>query len=238
VFIIADAHVSQTEEAAASFFAMLEALSCRGEDVVFLGDIFDLWIGLDRYEDALQRRFLDWCRTERDRRMIGFIEGNHEFYVVRRHRDCFTWCSDRGHRMGSLLIVHGDLINRADIQYLRWRRLSKNPVMRMLVRFWPDGPRRAEKLKAKMKKTNKAFRLGLPKKALAGYAEQRFSEGIETILVGHFHEHHTYYSGEGRQLAVLPAWHEGGQIGFFDRASQTLETGSWQALIDRCEAGR
>lgn len=208
---------------------MLTALEAGDEPVVFLGDIFDLWISLPRYEESMQRRFLAWCRHQRQRREIGFVEGNHEFYVVRRHKHCFTWSSNWGKRRGDVLFVHGDLINREDRNYLRWRKLSKNFIMRTLVRFLPGGPRLVQKTKAKMKKTNQAFRLGLPKPALVAYARTQGQKGIAQVLVGHFHE--AFSCEDGARLAVLPDWFADHWISRLEEACGGIESGPWQQLL-------
>ena len=57
MILIADAHTGKANVGA--FFEMLEAIADTGETVVFLGDIFDLWIGLPRYETDQHRRFLE-----------------------------------------------------------------------------------------------------------------------------------------------------------------------------------
>ena len=80
--IITDAHVSAGTRAAEAFFRMLAKLSAGPHGVIFLGDIFDLWIALPRYETGLQHEFLKWCRREKARRTVGYVEGNHEFFVA------------------------------------------------------------------------------------------------------------------------------------------------------------
>ncbi|MEJ2365241.1 MAG: hypothetical protein P8017_11290, partial [Deltaproteobacteria bacterium] len=61
--------------------------------LVFLGDIFDLWVALPRYEDDAQRQFVAWCREQKKHRTIGFMEGNHEYYLARNRAQDFSWCS-------------------------------------------------------------------------------------------------------------------------------------------------
>ena len=231
MFIIADAHVSEAESNTDAFFEMLAGLAETEADIVFLGDIFDLWVSLPRYETEMETRFLDWCRREKQRRTIGFIEGNHEFYVVRHHRDCFTWSSERGRREGGLLI------NRADRQYLWWRRLSKNLLARTFARLWRGGPQKVAHLKEKMKNTNRAFRGSLPAEALAGFAHRGARQGLELILVGHFHEPFAHTSGSCR-LVVLPDWYSAGEIGYLDAAEGRLETGHWRELSARARGSR
>ncbi len=222
--IITDAHVSAANGNQAEFSEMLQALESFPGQIVFLGDIFDLWIGLSRYEESGQRDFVDWCRR---RRGVGFVEGNHEFYVVERHASAFGWSSTWGRRSGHLLFVHGDLINRADRKYLRWRKLSKNGAMRLFVQLLPFGMRLVQHVKAKMKKTNMAFRMSLPEAALVQFCRERAAEGILQIFVGHFHQ--AFYCQElGCRLDVLPDWFSSGAITIYDQATGLLRAQHWR----------
>jgi UDP-2,3-diacylglucosamine pyrophosphatase LpxH len=82
MIIIADAHIDEACGNDTDFFRMLHALENNDHDVVFLGDIFDLWIALPRYEKNSHRQFLSWCQEQKSHRSIGFIEGNHEYFVA------------------------------------------------------------------------------------------------------------------------------------------------------------
>ena len=66
MIIITDAHVSKIKGNDASFLKMLEALEKNSQDLIFLGDIFDLWIALPRYEDDIHREFISWCREQKN----------------------------------------------------------------------------------------------------------------------------------------------------------------------------
>ncbi len=205
---------------------MLDALARCGDDLVFLGDIFDLWVALPRYENELHRQFLGWCRRQKTRRSVGFIEGNHEYYLTDNHSEAFTWCaSGPFHRESEgLLFCHGDQINRQDSHYLTFRKLSKNRVTRTILAGLPLGPALVEHLKRRLKKTNMAFRRELPLDQIEAYAEACGREGIHTAFVGHFHQHHTCRSYQGVRLCTLPAWFATGCVSRYDPRNRTLET--------------
>ena len=92
--MIADAHIRRNQSDGGAFFDMLAALEGGPGDVVFIGDMLALWIALPRYENALHRAFLSWCRRQKAHRRIGFVEGNHEFFLARSHATAFTWSTD------------------------------------------------------------------------------------------------------------------------------------------------
>jgi len=230
LIIVTDAHVSEAYANVDPFFEMLEVLSGQEEGVIFLGDIFELWVGMKRYEGAIHQRFLEWCRREKARRVIGFVEGNHEFYVTGKHRNCFTWSSTKGHfdPGTGTLFVHGDLINRADKNYLRFRKITKNPLTKALVAVIPRGPAFAKKLKSKLKTTNQDFRIGLPEEALMAFGRNRLKGAVRRIVVGHFHQSFHFRASEGRELTVLPDWLSRQTVGRL--TDNGLEVMPWQAL--------
>lgn len=229
MILISDSHVSIAHNNQSAFFQMLERLEQRSDPLVFLGDIFDLWVSLPRYQEPYQKRFLEWCdRLVKSGRTVGFIEGNHEFFVVERNSSCFSWSSPSGHQEGETLFVHGDLINKMDKNYLRFRKITKNPIAKTLVRFMPMGPRLAHKAKSDLKKTNQAFRIGLPEDALIAYAREMFSRGIHHILVGHFHQSYRYEEGEHRFLQILPDWYATGMVSIYD--GKTVQSQHWESL--------
>ena len=226
LIIIADAHVSKARGNFPPFFRLLEALARQDDDLVFLGDIFDLWVALPRYENELHRQFLDWCRRQKTRRSIGYLEGNREFFLAESHAEAFSWCSpgpwhqDRhGH-----LFCHGDQINTQDIRYLTFRKLSKNRYTKMLLTHLPLGPAMVEYLKRRLKHSNPAFRRRLPDAQIVAFAEARFGDGAQTVFAGHFHQAHRYQNPEGRQLHTLPAWCVTGCVSHYDSEKRTVRS--------------
>ena len=143
---------------------MLTAIENTEHDLVFLGDIFDLWIALDRYETEIHHEFTSWCRAQKKRRKIGFLEGNHEFYLANQRSEAFAWCSNEAWWQddAGTLYVHGDQINRKDRNYLRFRKLSKTRISRYILRNLPFGPKFAESLKKGLKNANNQYRIQIP----------------------------------------------------------------------------
>ena len=232
MIIIADAHVSKAAGNHASFFRMLDDLEKNNQDLVFLGDIFDLWVAYPRYEEDIHRDFIAWCREQKSRRSIGFMEGNHEYYLASRRAQAFSWCSaDAWWRDESaILFVHGDQVNRQDHNYLRFRKLAKNPLSQLIARFLPFGPRIVDSLKSGLKKTNMEFRLELPRQEIEVFAETQFAAGVETIFVGHFHQEYLYSNADSKKLYVLPDWYSTRKVTVFDRDSKKAAFTHWNEI--------
>lgn len=231
--MIADAHISQNLGNVDAFFDMLAALERGPGDVVFLGDIFDLWVALPRYENARHRMLLSWCQRQKRHRRIGFVEGNHEFFLAQSHADAFTWCTQRPWWQDAEgnLFCHGDRINRLDRNYLVYRKFTKNPIIKAIVRPLPSGPRLVAHVRRRMKKTRRVFNKTLPQNQLQAFAEERFAEGVARIFLGHFHQSFHYRGRNGGELHTLPDWYSQGWISILRADRGVLQQGPWQDIL-------
>ena len=230
---IADSHLR--EEDAEDFFAMLDRIrQSPPAGVVFLGDIFELWIALPGYENAMHQRFLDWCREAKEQFEVGFILGNHEFYVIRRHADAFSWISETEHTLdGGIRCIHGDLINRADRRYLLLRKFLRSGFTRIFLQITAGtiGPLISDYVLHSLKKTNQQHKRKLPLPALGQYARTLKREKIRRVLAGHFHQHHLLNDPDGIPLEILPAWDIAGEIVRLAPDQQT-ECAPWRQVLD------
>ena len=230
--LIADSHIR--EDSADGFFAMLDRIrEYRPAGVVFLGDIFELWIALDGYESGIHRRFLEWCAESKKVFEVGFILGNHEFYLMDRHAGAFSWISEVGHTTpDGIRFIHGDLINRADFRYLTLRKLLRNRFTRRLLKITAGtiGPRVSEKVRTSLKSTNLQNKRILPESYLARYAQTARAAGIRHIFAGHFHRHVQLDLPDGVPVEILPAWGNAGEIVLLTPGGET-SCGPWRELL-------
>lgn len=228
IIFVADAHIMNTPASSDGFFDMLGRIGESDCDVVFLGDIFELWIAFDAYEESVHKRFLDWCRREKEKRMIGFLEGNHEFYVSNRHADAFSWSSEKDYCLpdGKICVTHGDRLNKDDVLYLIFRSFMRNPVTRSLVRL--SGPLVGRPLSRRillgLKNKNMKHKKHFPEKYFQRLADSMQRKNRTLCVMGHFHQ-----SASIRGIHVLPAWEsENGEIGVYDCAAEQYYRIPWR----------
>ncbi len=105
-------------------------------------------------------------------------------------------------------------MNSRDRQYLAWRGMSKSRPFFSAFGLLPAGARLAiaDRLEARLAKTNLDFRGGFPFSECEAYASRRITRGDEILVFGHFHEERRidYRVGEKRgSVFVLPAWRAG-----------------------------
>jgi len=231
--IVADAHIrGGTVGKSAEFFKMLDHLKKLRYDIVFLGDVFELWIALDGYEDEHHKRFLQWCAEAKTKRSVGFLEGNHEYFVSRKRSGAFTWATeDEMLTEGGILFDHGDLINIHDWQYRLMRRLFKSLAARAVLNLLkPIGPAVANRIRVALKGTNKKHRKGVPGELLEPYAARHSANGAKKIFVGHFHEKGRFVSKDGVELNIVPSWRDAGLVGVLAKDSGKIEYRPWHEV--------
>ena len=221
--MIADAHLT-CRKPEDDFFRMLDAVARLPGyvGIVFLGDVFDLWIALRGYENDEHRRFLDWCRREKTKRKVIFLEGNHEFFVAKTYRDAFTYAGEDAYQDGSLRWLHGDRINRRDYAYAVLRFILRNPLTRgFLWLIGPTfGPSFAHYVRERLRTTNQAYKHYFPESHALRYLASCPPDSA--VFAGHFHDRVTKIADGGRTLEVLPAYANALELAYYDPASPRL----------------
>jgi UDP-2,3-diacylglucosamine pyrophosphatase LpxH len=158
-------------------------------DWLFLGDVFDVWVGLPSMATAPQRAFLDWVRGRRAAgRWVGLWLGNREYFLdgFRADFDLLGEGTGGGLPAEGLAFEHGDWINHADWKYRLWNVVSRSGPMWLLFRLLPGFLARpiAAGLEARLRTTNRAYKLAFPQEAFAAAAE---AAPGKAFLTGHFH---------------------------------------------------
>ena len=129
--------------------------------------------------------------------------------------------------------MHGDLINNSDNGYLLLRKLTKNQIVKFILRYLPYGPQITARIKRMFEITNSVDRKYLPEDKIRKFADTQFANGIQTIVSGHFHHNYHYRNIDGRQLHVLPDWASTGQVALFEPDSGNITSLHWKQLSQR-----
>jgi len=211
--VFADCHVGRRPDDEGPFLEVLLRAADRGAtSVSLLGDIFHFFIAHPKFETPAIRRFLDTVDRLAARNVpVTYVEGNRDFflrgsYVESHFREV---CDEETFSAGGrrFLATHGDLLNEADVPYRFWRALSKNPIARASLHVIPKdlGNRFVWKTEARLYRSNFKHKQRLPVEMIRKFARFRFAQGIDTILLGHFHKSWVDESAAGR-VEILPAF--------------------------------
>jgi len=216
---VGDVHLDVADPSLDDFLRFLDSLAASTSRLVLMGDLFNVWIGQEALEQPHHRAVAARLAALR-RAGVGvfYVEGNRDYRIARRYvgtsLDAATLrgFADRhgGHR---IFAIHGDLANRADLQYRAWRRLSRSAP------FWAAfnalGSRRrlraAEWIERRMRRSNRAFKEAFPEDAVRAYGTRLMRSGYDTIVLGHFHVERCLdvdANGAPGRIYVLPEWRE------------------------------
>lgn len=214
---LADAHLNQDDLHSRNFLILAEKAAQEKIALFLLGDIFDLWFGAPGLTFRYQQPIVERLRAlRREGLRLYYVEGNRDFYLKSPHEgstfDAVSEGEMRAAVGGSrLLLSHGDTVNRADMGYRFWKAFSKNRLSYGAASLLPSRyflPL-ASRIEQKLKRGNRRFRVSFPEAECREFAHRMFAQGIDFIILGHFHaEHLLRFPGEpaGKALAVLPSW--------------------------------
>jgi UDP-2,3-diacylglucosamine pyrophosphatase LpxH len=198
---------------------MLERLE-RPRVVVFMGDLFTVWLAPPKYREPVAQRVMDGFAALRSRgARTVFVVGNREFFLPRSPAEAQRWglpfdaivpgaavLTWGGRRYG---FTHGDLVNRRDAQYLKWRRLSRSRAFEALFRAMPAALARriARRLERSLATTNREIKIQYPEDELRAFA-QAVLPGLDGFFIGHFHRDEVIAApGLSATLRIVPDWH-------------------------------
>jgi len=228
VYLVADSHLGTVPPGSPGgdwrappepFIAMLAQLE-RPKAVVFLGDLFTVWLAPPKYREPMSQRVLDAFGTlHRKGVATVFVVGNREFFLPGSGTAAQKWgipfdtivpgaavLSWAGRRYG---ISHGDLASRIDIPYLKWRWFSRSWPFAALFRAMPAALARriARKLERSLAQTNREIKVQYPEADLHAFA-QAVVPGLDGFFIGHYHRDEVFpVPGTTATLRIVPDWH-------------------------------
>ena len=224
VYLVADSHLGDARAPAEGFLAMLERLP-DARLVVLMGDLCKVWLALPKFWDRQARAIMAGLQALRERGVpVWFVVGNREFFLP---RDA-AGAQRRGLPFDAIVpdaavlrwgerrygLSHGDLVNRRDAQYLRWRRVARSAAFEAVFRAIP-GPlarRIAVALERTLASTNQEIKIGYPTDELEAFAAAVL-DGLDGFFIGHFHRDETIrVPGRSATLRIVPDWFSRKQV--------------------------
>lgn len=194
---LADAHLRQeTDDNYRLLMQFLAGLRGETETLYILGDLFDFWIGYPRSAFPHYLPLLESLEElKRSGTRIVYLEGNHDFHlgpVFTHEIGVEVHEGPTEIRLGGkrVHLCHGDQINRRDHAYRLLRSVFRSALVKRLIRIVPPSiPFRIADLTGKKSKAGYGVRkhrwdYGA---LLRDYAAERFAEGFDAVVAGHFH---------------------------------------------------
>ena len=218
LYVVADSHLDNSIAPAEEFVEMLSQLE-NPHTVVFLGDLFRIWLAPQKYWTDLHHEVMSGFEILRKKGCnVVFIVGNREMLLPRKldehwqkilpfthlsHREWYlNWGKNR------YAFIHGDTINYNDRQYLKWKAFTHNRLFETFFKMIPGSLARliAGRLEEILSDTNKEYKSNLPEIEIKEFAESVLDD-VDQYFVGHFHIDRVFkVEGCGGVLRIVPDW--------------------------------
>jgi UDP-2,3-diacylglucosamine hydrolase len=211
-YFLADAHLKDPQDR--NYRHLLEFLRSLEEEpceLFLLGDIFEFWMGYRHTLFAPYVPLLEQLRRLRERGTeLVFVEGNHDFRMGPYFEETLgcTVLPQGGvvERDGRRIhISHGDLLDAEDTSYRLLRAVLRSAPFYALFRlFPPDWSWEIARWSSRRSRKKRAARERRwhPQELLRRHARQRFAQGAEIVISGHFHHPWQEQGPEGTIIAL------------------------------------
>lgn len=223
---ISDLHLSaERPDITALFERFLQTEARQCDALYILGDLFDAWIGDDDLTPFHCQVIDALAALSAAGVMTYFIAGNRDFLIGKRFAQMTgVTLLPETHVIDlygvPTLILHGDTLCTLDTDYLRFRKVIRNPFLLSVLTRLPLTWRRALagrlRSSSKSQQTLTAVQLRCMDVTEEGVQQVLANYPVKRIIHGHTHRpnrhlhHHTVHGNVER--IVLGDWYEQGSV--------------------------
>jgi UDP-2,3-diacylglucosamine hydrolase len=221
-YFISDLHLgAATAGANAALLRFLRETAPGADALYVLGDLFEAWIGDDALEQPFEHEVADAFRALADSGVpVYFMRGNRDFLIGARfaRESGMTILDDPAlvDLYGTpTLLMHGDTLCTGDVEYQKFRRKVRNPVVQRLFLALPLALRRriARSLRGRSVQAKQGKAMAIMDVAPAAVEEVLRKHGRPRLIHGHTHRparHEHMVDGRACERWVLADWYEHG----------------------------
>ncbi len=215
---VSDLHVDVDDAAAVEALRALLADLTGAPRVVFLGDVFEFWIGRAQGESPGGRRVLSaLAETARAGTAVDVVPGNRDFLLDASFERASGAVLRPNGLVGELpggrrmLVLHGDELCTADLAYQRLRRVLRSPLTLAVARRTPAAVSRALARRLRRRSTRSVAAKDPAVLAQDPSEVRRLAAlaGADVLLCGHAHRFRDERLPQGPRWIVLDAFREG-----------------------------
>lgn len=233
-YFISDVHLGelpadQEAERVKKFLCFLENLETTASKIFFVGDLFDFWF---EYKYAIPKKnfstLVQLARLRRKNIELYYLPGNHDFWLgqfFNKELGIQTCENDwQGILNGKkFYLFHGDGVAKKDVGYRFLRRLLRNRINLSIFRMiHPDwGIPFARFVSGSSRVYTNQIKLNDHDDYIE-FAQQKFKEGFDYVIMGHRHNPFTHQEGEKKYIN-LGDWLENFSYAVFDGTDLKIE---------------
>ncbi len=234
-YFISDAHLSCTADAQQNqnrvkMISFLKSIQGKASHLYIVGDFFDFWF---EYKYTIPKNHFELLfllkKLQESGVEIHFLAGNHDFALgtfFDKYLDIKTWQEEYSFELGGkkFYLFHGDGIAKDDSGYRILRRILRNKFNQRIFRWLhPDlGIPLARFVSGSSRKYTNQKNALRDESDYIDFAEQKFKEGYDYVLMGHRHNPLTHEK-EGHLYINLGDWLEKFTYARFDGKELALE---------------
>lgn len=214
---ISDLHLEESRpDITGAFLGFLEKEAPGAEQLYILGDFFEAWIGDDE-RTPLQEQVAAALRTlSKNGTRIFLMHGNRDFLLGE------DFCERAGSALlddptvidlygTPTLLMHGDSLCTADVQYQKFRSNMRNPQTQKLILARPlkDRQQMARQLREMSMATNSNKAEDIMDVTPEEVVRVMEANNVSQLIHGHTHrpaEHNLEVNGKTAQRIVLGDW--------------------------------
>lgn len=185
-----------------------------GDRLVLAGDIFDFLVG---HQPKLNEQYQEFFTLLRAKGVGGaeitFIEGNHDFHLDATFDGLPHFQLEKSEvvittPLSKVYVAHGDLVDREDTGYLALRLFFRSAFIRFIAGILPEkvvvwigthSSKASQNLNARVTSAKGRLRLERLRKIYREFAEKKFIEGFDAIILGHCHDAHAFDFTDGQR---------------------------------------
>jgi len=237
LYFISDVHFYLREDAVeqektAKVSQLIDSVIAKQGTLFIVGDFFDFWF---EYGSVVPRSYFNILAKLREMTQAGcklhYIGGNHDFWlgdfiINNLSATVYNKPAELTIDNKRFYIAHGDGIDPADKGYLFLQKILRNKFFIKLFSFIPPGLafNLAKLVSGTSRKydNNSTEILRQNRKQLRTFAGEKFAEGFDCVVLGHYHLPEEYHTGDKTYLNCGD-WLKHFTYGVFEEGKLRLE---------------
>ena len=219
VLFISDLHLApERPDVTRAFLSFLQETASQAQALYILGDLFEAWIGDDDPTELAAQVQTSLSELSRAGVKLYIQHGNRDFFIGRHFiRRCGAELLGDEHVVHyqgqTALVMHGDSLCTDDIDYQRFRRRARKPLLKWCLVHLPLKVRQklALGLRAKSMQANSNKATAIMDVNAAAVDAVMAKHQVELLIHGHTHRPDQHRVNLGRRF-VLGDWHDLGWV--------------------------
>ena len=195
-------------------FQLFDKIKSSGGTLIIGGDFFDFWFEFDKKTPDIYKDIFKELESLKDNGIdIHYVAGNHDYWNFGYFESTFLksfykddlLIDDFGLK---ILVTHGDGLLKSDVGYRALKKVLRNRVFIFFFKLL--GEKIGYKIGNKVSHASQGYNhfdnnVDEIMNDITEYAEQKWSEGVDIVLVGHYHQK-TIIEKDSKMLIFLGDW--------------------------------